>query len=332
MTRISGQAPLTVAADTALVTELLQKLQDLSAHEPRPNAPKFLSDAPSAADLENYGFNRPEREIALSLSTGGGPRGTEPSTQTLQIGVSPDKPGEAFAKVVNAPFVYEILPDILDDTPALARHYRQRLLRDLPEGARITGLVLTDLATNTPVFAKQIPDTEKNWDSAVIAEPIPRRKAINDLLLQLRKLSARSFTADTFSPDHAETPQGPRPWKYRLDVTVSLPGGSGVAQTSNSTLFLTERLGGTTQLAGTEDFGGVVFEVTQEMLDALFTLTYAGKNDPGAPVSANPPEHTVPVTNPGPAAVSAATPASVPPAKETPAPVAAPKTEPPAKP
>jgi hypothetical protein len=36
-------------------------------------------------------------------------------------------------------------------------------------------------------------------------------------------------------------------------------------------------------VAGTTDFAGVTFVVTQEMLDAIFALTYAEKNDPGPP-------------------------------------------------
>ena len=287
--RVSGQAPLTTAADTGLVTELLQKLQFLSAQVVTKDLPnKFLSDAPSAADLEKWGFNRPEREITLALNNGGGPHATEALTFTLQIGVSPDLPGVAFARVTNAPFVYQILPDILDETPALARHYRQRLLRELPEGARITGLALIDFATNAPVYSRQLAETDQNWDGALAAEPEARRKALAALLAQLRVLRARNFTTDAFTPDHADTPQGARPWKYRLEATLSFPGGNGAAQVSTSTLFLTERVSGTLQLAGTTEFGGVVFEVAQEMIDPLFALTYAEKNDPGPPAPSKP--------------------------------------------
>jgi hypothetical protein len=276
--RVSGQAPLTAAADSAVVTEVLQKISLLAVR-------KFLSDAPSAADLENYGFNRPERELTLGLNTGGGPRGTDPSTLTLQIGISPDKPGEAFARVTNAPYVYSILPDILDATPALARHYRQRLLRELPESAHITGLKLTELPGDQLLWNVSN-DTALTPESLATAKiPDQARAALGALLGHLRTLRAKRFTTDSFSPDHADTASGPRPWKYRLDITATFAGGSGAAQNSSSTLFLTDRLDGTTLLAGTmEFFGGVEFEVTQEMLDALFILTYSTKNDPGLPV------------------------------------------------
>ncbi len=286
VTRAPGQAPVTSAADTALVTELIQKIRLLSAR-------KFLSDAPAAADTENYGFNRPERGITLSLSTGGGPRGNEPSTLVLQIGVSPDQPGKAFARLTNPSFVYEILPDILEETPARALQYRQRLLREMPEGAVLTSLALIDLTTGKPIYSQKLKDGDKNWDAALAAEPETIRKPLAGLLAQLRVLRAQRFTADTFSPDHADTPQGPRPWRYRLDYTIAFNGG-GAAQSTPASLFLTERLGGMTQLAGTADFGGVVFSVTQELLDALFPLTYGGPHDPGPAASA--PAPVAPVT------------------------------------
>ena len=277
--RTSGQAPLTSPADTPLVEELLQKISLLAAT-------KFLSDAPSADILEKYGFNRPEREITLNLNTGGGPHGTDPSTLALQVGVSPDKKDIAFARAAPAAlFVYQIVPDILDETPVLARHYRQRLLRDLPEGARINGLMITESPGNTPVYSKQLTETQTSWELALAEEPEARRKAVGAALVQLHSLRAKRFTADIFNPDHADTAQGPRPWKYRLDLNIAYAGGNASAQNSTSTLFLTERLGGTTQLAGTAEFGGAVFEISQELLDALFSLTYRDKNDPGLPIT-----------------------------------------------
>ena len=272
----SGQAPQTLPADTALVQELLTKLHLLAAA-------KFLSDAPSAADLENYGFNRPEREFTLNLNAGGGPGGNAPSILSLQIGVAPDQRDAAYARVTNAPYVYQIDPAILTDAPALALHYRQRTLRDLPVGARIGGLKITDLATNEIILEKNAATDSSLTAESLAGESDPdnKWKALKALLTELRTLRVRRFLADNFSGDPAEFNGEQHPWKYRIDVALALEGGSGAAQTTTSTLLVTERLGGVTQLSGTAEFGGVVFEVSQELLDALFALTYAGKNDPG---------------------------------------------------
>jgi hypothetical protein len=63
-----------------------------------------------------------------------------------------------------------------------------------------------------------------------------------------------------------------RPWRYRLDATISLPGGAGGGQVNTMTLWFAERTGGAEQLAGSKEFGAV-FAVEQPLLDALWTLT-----------------------------------------------------------
>lgn len=279
--RSSGQAPQTSAADPGLVTGLLQKLAVLSAQEIRQDQPKFLSDAPSASDLENWGFNRPEREITLNLNTGGGPLGKEPSILTLQVGASPDKPGEAYARVKGSPFVYRILPDIIEETPAAPLHYRLRLLRELPESARLTALRLTELSPPREVFSATNEAALTPQSFAAVKMSDNARTALVALLLQLRTLRVKAYLPGAFNPDHVDTPQGPQPWKYQLEVTTVFPGAT--PQNSVTSLFFTERLGGTTMFVGTADFDGVVFEASQDLLDTMFILTYAEKNDPGIP-------------------------------------------------
>jgi hypothetical protein len=329
--RAPGQAPvIAYPADAALLDDLLKKIRLLSARETHlPNGHVkyvFLSDAPSAADIESFGFNRPEREITLGLSTGGGPSGKDPSTQVLQIGVSPIQPGKAFARLTNPSFVYEILPDIIEETPASPLHYRERLLRKLPEGALVTSLALVDLVTGKALYSQKLKEGDKNWERALAVEPEPVRKPIAGILEELRELRAQQFTAGTFSAEHAETPQGPRPWRYRLDYTIAF-NGEGSAQSTPASLLLTDRLGGKTQLAGTADFGGVVFAVRQELLDAVFSLTYTGPIDPGPSTPATTPAMTpasTPPANPAPVPVTASPAPAVAPAAAPATPVSAP--------
>jgi hypothetical protein len=98
------------------------------------------------------------------------------------------------------------------------------------------------------------------------------------VLAQLRTLRAKGFEADAFT-EKVEADGDERPWKYRLDAVVSLPGGEGRVQTSVSTLFLSNRLGASRQIAGSREFDAV-FDIEQPFLDALWTLTY-GARDPG---------------------------------------------------
>jgi hypothetical protein len=100
------------------------------------------------------------------------------------------------------------------------------------------------------------------------------------VLARLRTLRAVAFEADSFS-DHVDVDGDERPWKYRLDAVVALPGGEGRVQTGMSTLWLSDRLGASRQVAGSREFDAV-FDIEQPLLDALWTITY-GARDPGPP-------------------------------------------------
>ncbi|WP_415910355.1 DUF4340 domain-containing protein [Oleiharenicola sp. Vm1] len=274
----AGQAPQTLPADPAIVQDFLQRLKFLTAS-------KFLSDAPSAADLESYGFNRPEREITLNLRTGGGPKGDEPSATTLQIGTKPAAPSVAYARVANANAVYEIPPDLLEDVPVSALHFRQRVLRELPEGTHVTALTLTDLTNNSVVVALNAAAGGELTAQSIAASDAPeaKRAAFTTLLAEVRKLRAKRFVADSFDRTRAAFNGANPAWRYRLDAALTLAGGS--AQNTTAQLYLTERLGGTTQLGGIEELN-VTYELPQELVDALFALTYAPQHDPGPPPAA----------------------------------------------
>lgn len=251
------QASQTLSADAAAVQHLLDQLETLSAL-------RFQSDAPTNADIEDWGFNRPEREITLTL-------GGTPATQvTLQIGLPTKRENVAYARIAGLPTVYAVEPDILKDTSASPLAWRERQLSLLPSSARITSLTLSNAADATIIYTRKLSDGE-TWDGALAAEPAPRRDAIMTVLSQIRILRAASFVKDGF-PDKVLAAGEDRPWKYRLDATISLPGGAGAGQVNTMTLWFAERTGGAEQLAGSKEFGAV-FAIEQPLLDALFKLT-----------------------------------------------------------
>ena len=275
VTRAADQAPQTLPAELPLVQRVIQKLSSLQAL-------KFLRDAPQNIELENWGFNRPERKITLNFSNKGafaegGSAAALPSSVTLLIGIASEREGLAYAKLDNEQFVYLVDPDILREAPVAVRYYRNRLLRELPAGARITGLALKDTATKTELFGRRLADGE-TWNQALATEPEAKRTALLAILDQLGNLRAKSFVIDSFPPA-VEIAGEMRPWKYTLEATISLVGGTG-GQTDAITLFFTERTGGGTQFAGSPGFN-VVFEADQKLLDALFTLTH-GPREPEA--------------------------------------------------
>lgn len=263
----AGGNSQTLPADSTTIARLLRQLAFLDAR-------KFLNDAPSAADLENWGFSRPLREIAISLAEDAPTVGSTGQI-VLQVGIESPTPGLYYARLEKQDYVYLVDGTILNQTPVEPRLFREKLLRELPAGASITALSLSRV-DGTVIVSRKV-DAGETWAAALAASPAPEREAIEAILRHLRTLRAKSIVQDSFSPrvmlDGEE-----RPWTYRLDTTIAFSGAGATSE--ESTLFLSERTGGGTQLAGSSDFGGIIFEVEQPLLDALWTLTY-GPRDPG---------------------------------------------------
>lgn len=282
--------PQTLPADRAAVSRLLDQLSRLAVTDFNTD---FKSDAPTAADLESWGFNRPEREVFITL--GGG-------TAVLSLQLGTDAKHNVYARLGPAAnpgsSIYAVNAEILRELPVAPRAWRDRLLRELPAGARLTALKLTDLTRNNEVLLEvAIDDTGK--------PPIDTKnpEAIATVLTSLRTLRAKEFILDQFA-DKVTVAGEERPWRYRLEATATLVGGAG-EQTSVTKLFLTSRVGGDQQLAGSPaNEYNAVFSIEQPLLDALWTLTEAPR-DPGpippAPVTAVA-APAVPESTPAPAA------------------------------
>jgi hypothetical protein len=256
--------PQTVAADAGAVRQLLDKLTLLSAT-------KFESDAPSNAQVETWGFNRPEREITLALA---GAPGAATHTVVLQLGL--DNNGGVYARAGRpnevGPSIYAVNVDVAQDFPVDLKAWRDHLIRELPATTRVTGLKLTDLSSHQVVY-------ETAFDAAGHPATEPRDPAaLQAVLSAIRSLRAKRFVQDGFA-DKFMMGGDERSWRYELDATIGLPGGAGSEQHNTSTLYFTDRLGGAQQLAGSKEFD-VIFELEQPFVDAMWSLTYGGR-DPG---------------------------------------------------
>jgi Domain of unknown function (DUF4340) len=249
--------PQTLPADPAAVQRLLEQLATLTARE-------FQSDAPTAADLEDWGFNRPEREIELTLA------GEAPTQVTLQVGLPTKRENVAYARIAGSSSVYAVEPDILRETSASPLSWRELQLTTLPVSARITALTLSSAADSSVIYSRKV-EGDGTWEAALAGETASHRGAVTTLLAQLRSLRAASFVEEGF-PEKIFAAGEVRPWKYRLDATISLPNGAGGSQVNTMTLWFAERTGATEQLAGSKEFS-TVFAVEQPLLDALWTLT-----------------------------------------------------------
>lgn len=281
----TASGPQTTPADRAVVQRLLEQLSLLAAKA----AGGFMSDAPGNADLEKWGFNRPEREVTLTLASAaapplnGQPAKPHPSaTVTLQLGT--DAQGAVYARLdpLTNPkgSIYAVDLDLARELSFTPRDWRERQLPALPPTATISALTLTTPSAGAvPLYTHKLAANE-SWPSVFATEPAAKKAALETLLDHLRTPRAKHFVQDTFTA-RVTVAGADRPWSYQLEATVSLPGGTGGEQTSTRTMLFTERVGGAQQLAGSKEFDAV-FEIEQPLLDALWTLTY-GPRDPAPP-------------------------------------------------
>jgi hypothetical protein len=253
--------PRILPADPAAVQRLLAQLAALSAQ-------KFKSDAPTSADLEEWGFNRPVRELVVALGGGAAP---------LVLRLGTDAARNVYARVGTAAdpgnSIYQVGREILDELPLAPHAWRDRAVTDpLPAAARIAALKLTDLETRAVLY-------ETSFNAAGEPATAPRDlPALRAIVAALRALRAREYVAGGFT-ERVTAAGEDRPWRFQLDTTIAGPGSAAAEQTSTLALFLTERIGGSVQYGGLKE-QDTVFRLEQPFLDALWTLIY-GPRDPG---------------------------------------------------
>lgn len=270
--RRGDRSPQTLAADRETVARLIKHLCELSAKE-------FTADAPQEAELENYGFNRPARHVRVALASPAATSGGTATTAGLLLGIGGiGAERRVYAKLDTPNYVYLVSDEILSQVPIDPLAYRERLLRNLEDGAKITAIKLADLTTQTVLLDTPFPLPPSITNPLPSSAPVPTPAAIEILATQLRTIRAKRFIRDEFTKTVTLAGEE-RPWKYQLTVTLSLVGGNG-SQIATVQLFFSERIGGNTQLAGDPEME-VVFEAEQPLIDALFAVTY-GPRDPGA--------------------------------------------------
>jgi hypothetical protein len=302
----TGGKIVTQPADAEVIGQLLTSLRTLEAKA-------FASDAPSGKDLEQWGLADPGWRVTLR----GG------SEQTLLLGIDKSTSQKLYAKLASEPFVYEVGAMILPLVKSDPLTYRSRVLDQSMAGARVVGLTLTDLNGDRELLAGTIDTQKETWSTHWASLPESEREAALNLIDQLENFRVASYEDKPFSAWPAQT------WRYRLSVDYFLPGSQDGATTKREYDFgLRERAN--FQLGGSPATG-LAFELTQPMIDALFTLTFV-KDAPTLPDTPEAVEKAQPLPLPAegsttqpadssaaPAAKSAPAPAKTPPAGTTPA-------------
>jgi hypothetical protein len=318
VTRGTDQILKTMPGDQKIIQRLVDTLLWIQAIPDN----GFVSDAPSAADLERFGLSIPRWEVEVrarppTQANEAVSDATAPETITEKLlvgGFKGMETGFLYAKMEGpgAPSVYLIRNNILRLLRSQPVSYRDRSLRQLPEGARITALRISKLGTEEVAFSAELLSNDASWQASLGSLPAETRTSAEAIVELLRNLEAKRFLGSELTP-YVVLGGEQRPWTYLVETTIVLAGGPG-SQTTPFRLYLADATGGTTLIAGAPEVN-LVFETTQEFADAFTALVF-NRHDPGAPSDPLPPTEapeiepapdTLPADNGGPRPADAPT-------------------------
>jgi hypothetical protein len=209
-------------ADLAAIEQLRQLMLTMEAQG-------FVTDAPSAADLERFGLNDPQRLILI--------RKDNQQAVTLAIGGMPPDQDRAllYAQLDSNASVFLVRPDLLAAFSLDPFHYRDRTLFTLPADLTIDTISLTDRRQGNLVDLDARPDLQA---------------ALLDLLKQARVQRLLKYPfADPLPLDDGRSVDWP------LELSITYTTGQEPADQRSKSVFLSSRIGGRTLLLGDPQSG-----------------------------------------------------------------------------
>jgi hypothetical protein len=244
-------------ADPAIMDSLMEDLSSLRASG-------FTADAPTASDIENYGFNKPHRIVRFSFSEG--------DPLTLMLAHPEDRKDALYAKTNLADFIFKVeRRATLRMIPLNTSYYRNRILDVLPTAARIRALKLTDLQNGEAIFDYMLGQENISWNKRLEEFDSDHTEQIRVLLGAIRKFEVESYRLDSFAEADTVNDEKSLPWRFQLSASIQLPGGD-TDRTETREYVFTDRLSGTVQVGGSEQYN-TRFEIPQLLLDTLYELT-----------------------------------------------------------
>jgi len=187
--------------DAQAIKETLEWLSAIRAVQER----GFVNDAPSAIDLETYGLEVPDLQIAVTSIDPATIGSDAPLavTETLQIGIlNRDDRSERYVKLKERDYVYLIYDDVFDRIGNQPTDFADRQIHRLPESQTIERIEITRLSDGANVFDQRA-ETDSNAFAALAGT--------------LKSLRADSFENDGYS-ETIEIAGANESWEYQLSV------------------------------------------------------------------------------------------------------------------
>ncbi|MBN1403283.1 MAG: DUF4340 domain-containing protein [Opitutales bacterium] len=255
--RQSGESGVeTWKADSAIVIRLIDSLHAVKAQ-------RFVSDAPSEADLQSYGFADPQRVVTLKLGN---------ATRSLVIGDLAAQNNGVYAKIGEEPFVYETSATILNQLSPVPLSYRSRLLDELPPAARLLRLRLGKVGEEAPLIDLG-PMDGQDWSAIIEEQSEGRGPAIGTLLNFIRAGEVKEYIAARYEDALPLGAGESAEWVWKLEADIELPSGSEQSTRRTLSFTFTDPVGGTTQFGGSAELG-LMFSLPDGLIDALHALCF----------------------------------------------------------
>ncbi len=236
--------------DPELINQLMDRLNWLKARS-------FVSDAPSPANLADYGFDAPNASVTLDNGT----------PITLILGAVDKEDGRLiYAKRADQPYVYTVASTILGLLTANPLDYRTRLLDQQPPSAQVTSLKLTDLKNERVLLDMTVDPAKQTWPVALEGKDAAFKEGVLQLVEDVKSFRVDKYLESRFHEQEAA------PWRYQLTAEILLPGGDGGKKLTRNYYF-SFRLGAGSQIGGSPELG-YTFTLTQAEIDTLFDLTF----------------------------------------------------------
>lgn len=243
-------------ADNKIVFEILAAFKTMEAQE-------FISDAPSALNLETYGFNDPQRTVTLG--------GKNLKTKIL-IGNLDETGTGLYAKLSNSPYIYKVDTSIIAFCPISELYYRDRTLHQLPKGTRIESVAIKNLQSGKIIFEQKLDESRDTLEATFNPNNNKQHKYVASILKNIREFRVGNYLSNKFDSNIAVESDLQLPWDVSIELVVIYPGNS-TSQKESYKYFFTKRLSGGMQIGGSPQ-ENVTFSLTQEMIDSLFPLVH----------------------------------------------------------
>lgn len=268
--RSSGASPVQLDSDTVdaeVIQGGLLRLKSLEATD-------FLSDTPSELDLESFGLNAPQATLTLETPEG---------SQSLILGAYTEDKAHLYAKTGDSPSVYQVPAATLGLFPLDPLYYHKRKLFELPQEAELHTLEVFKIDQEKPLLRLNLQDSQEDLLALLPDYSNNQRRNLKDFMDLLKDFRVDRVLSREFSEMGLVLEEQAVSWQFLIKLSF-VPKGLSKDETVLS-FYFSKRLGGNLQI-GTSPELKATFRLTQELMDALFAITFEKK--PLAPYDLEP--------------------------------------------